>query len=127
MTKFHCLIAFASQNIGQYVYYNFLLTRLWCHKIWNMSGIRQKGEFQKGGNKNAKQAKFSEKKNISYPLICTRACTYQRVRNISFSENLGRFVFLLPPSWDSPFCLITDELTLSFLSSRFTTKVKTKT
>ena len=24
-----------SQNIGQYVYYNYLLTRLWRHKIWN--------------------------------------------------------------------------------------------
>ena len=24
-----------SRNIGQYVYYNYLLTRLWRHKIWN--------------------------------------------------------------------------------------------
>ena len=24
-----------SRNIGQYVYYNCLLTRLWRHKIWN--------------------------------------------------------------------------------------------
>ena len=31
LTKFHCLIAFTSQNIGQYVYYNcFLLCR---HRI----------------------------------------------------------------------------------------------
>ena len=33
LTKFHCLIAFTSPNIGQYVYYNCLLTRLWRHKI----------------------------------------------------------------------------------------------
>ena len=28
LTKFHCLIAFTSRDIGQYVYYNCLLTRL---------------------------------------------------------------------------------------------------
>ena len=27
-----------------------------------------------------------------------------------FSENLTCFVFLLPPFWDPPFCLITGEL-----------------
>ena len=27
-----------------------------------------------------------------------------------FSENLSCFVFLLPPFWDSPFCLIIDEI-----------------
>ena len=29
------------------------------------------------------------KTNISYPLIRTRTCAYQRVRNVSFSENFG--------------------------------------
>ena len=29
LTKLHCLIAFTSQDIGQYGYYNCLLTRLW--------------------------------------------------------------------------------------------------
>ena len=33
LTRFHCRIAFTSQNIGQYVYYNCLLTRLGRHKI----------------------------------------------------------------------------------------------
>ena len=28
LTKFNCLIAFTSKDIGQYVYYNCLLTRL---------------------------------------------------------------------------------------------------
>ena len=29
------LIAFTSWDIGQNVYYNCLLTKLWRHKIWN--------------------------------------------------------------------------------------------
>ena len=35
---------------------------------------------------------------------------YQGVRNVRFSENLAGFVFQLPPFWDSPFYLTTDEL-----------------
>ena len=35
---------------------------------------------------------------------------YQGVRNVRFSWNLTCFVFLKQPFWDSPFCLITDEL-----------------
>ena len=35
--NFFYLIAFTSQNIGQYVYCNCLLTRLWRHKFWNYS------------------------------------------------------------------------------------------
>ena len=30
-------IAFTSRDIGQYVYQNYLLTRLWRHNIWNQS------------------------------------------------------------------------------------------
>ena len=33
LPKFHCLIAFTSRDIGPYVYYNCLLTRLCRHKI----------------------------------------------------------------------------------------------
>ena len=32
------------------------------------------------------------------------------VRNVRFSENLACLVCLKHPLWDSPFCLITDEL-----------------
>ena len=28
-------ISFTSQDIGQYAYYDCLLGRMWCHKIWN--------------------------------------------------------------------------------------------
>ena len=40
----------------------------------------------------------------------TRTCAYQGVRNVRFSENLARFVFLKHPFWDMSFCLITDEV-----------------
>ena len=33
LTKFNCLVAFTSWDIGQYVYCNCLLTRLWCHNF----------------------------------------------------------------------------------------------
>ena len=40
----------------------------------------------------------------------SRMCSYQGVKNVHFSENLACFVFLKPPFWDSPFCLITNVL-----------------
>ena len=53
------------------------------------SVIRQKGESQNGCFKKTKHAKFFKKTpNISYPLIRTRTCAYQGVRNVHFSENL---------------------------------------
>ena len=61
-----------------------------------MSVISQKGESQNGCCKKKKHARFSEK------------------RNVHFSENLGCFVFLKYPFWDSPFCLITNEKILRF-------------
>ena len=33
--------------------------------------------------------KIFRKTNISNPLICTRSCAYQGVRNVSFSENFA--------------------------------------
>ena len=70
--------------------------------------IRPKGESQNGCFKKTNEAKFS--KNISYPLIRTRMCAYQGVRNVCFSENLACFVFVKHPFWDSPFRLITDNV-----------------
>ena len=35
----------------------------------------------------------------------------QGVRNVRFSENLAYFVFFKHPFWDSPFCLITGDIT----------------
>ena len=68
----------------------------------NSSVIRKKGESQ--------QKKTNIPKNEpSLPLTRTGSCAYQRV-NVHFLENLPCFVFLLPPFWDSSFCLITDDL-----------------
>ena len=35
LTKFHCLVALTSWDVGHYVYCNYLLTRFWSHKFWN--------------------------------------------------------------------------------------------
>ena len=35
LNKSYCLIFLNSRDIGQYVCYNCLLTRLWRHKTWN--------------------------------------------------------------------------------------------
>ena len=63
---------------------------------WHLVGSKVKGRisisiqvFQ--GNK---ATQISRKTNISYPLIRTRMCAYQGVRNACFSENLACFVFL---------------------------------
>ena len=57
------------------------------------------------------------KTKSSYPLIPTRTCTHQEVRNVRFSENLACFVFLKHPFWDSPFFLITDYTAVLFMNS----------
>ena len=54
--------------------------------------IRQKGESQNGLQEN-KARQIFRKTNISYPLIRIRACAYQGIRNVSFSENLACFDF----------------------------------
>ena len=55
-----------------------------------------KSESHNGGDKKTKHIKFSEKTNISYPLIRTLKCAYKGVRNVYFSENLACFDFLPP-------------------------------
>ena len=62
------------------------------------SVIRQKGESQNGYFKKTKYAKFSDKTNISYPLICTRTCLYQRVRNVRFARKFGVLCFFETPA-----------------------------
>ena len=48
----------------------------------------------------------------------TPMCAYQGLRYVRFSENLACFVFLKLPFWDSPFCLINDDIK-TFPSSVF--------
>ena len=62
-----------------------------------------------------KALQIFRKTDISYPLIRTRTCAYQGIRNFHFSENLECFDFLKHPFWDSLFCLITKDLLLNML------------
>ena len=58
------------------------------------SVIRQKGESQNGCFKKIKYAKFSEKRTILTPLIRTRTCAYQWVRNVRFFGKFDVLCFL---------------------------------
>ena len=44
-TKFHCLIAFTSWDIGQYVYCKCLLSRLWRQRFWNQPDLSNQAVF----------------------------------------------------------------------------------
>ena len=76
----------------------------------NVDGNKAKGRISKRLFQESKPRQIFRKTNISYPLIRTRRCAYQGVRNVRFSGNLACFVFLKHSFWDSPFYLITDEL-----------------
>ena len=73
------------------------------------SVIRQEGESQNECFKKIEHVKFSEKQTFFYAV---RTCAYQGVKNVRFSENLRCLVFLEHPFWDSPFCLITDGISM---------------
>ena len=53
-----------------------------------------------------------EKGCVSVCISGFYACAYQRIRNVRFLENLACFVFLKHPFWDSPFWLISDNLSV---------------
>ena len=76
-------------------------------------GSKAKGRISKRVFQENKANQIFRKTNVSLSLIRTRTCAYQGVRNVPFSENLLSFVFLKDPFWDSPFCLITDELKIN--------------
>ena len=66
--------------------------------LFILSVIKQKGESQRVFQEN-KAHQIFRKTNIPYS-----------VRRTRFLEILACFVFLKYPFWDSPFCLITDDL-----------------
>ena len=81
----------------------------YCQNIKaNTVGNKVKGRISKRLFQGNKARQIFRKTNSSYPLIRTRTCAYQGIRNVRFSENLTCFVFLKHPFRDSPFCLITD-------------------
>ena len=67
-------------------------------------GSKEKGRISKRVFQENK-AKFSDKR-----IFLTIWYRCEGVRNFRFPEKLACFAFLLPPFWDSPFCLIIDEL-----------------
>ena len=76
--------------------------------LCNFLGNKAKGTISKRVFQENKARQIFQKTYISYPLI--RTCAYQGVRSFRFSETLACFVFLKYPFWDSPLCLITDDL-----------------
>ena len=56
-------------------------------------GNKAKRRISKRMLQENKACQIFRKTNMSYPLIRTRACAYQGVRNICFSENLSCFIF----------------------------------
>ena len=77
-------------------------------------GNKAKGRISKRVFPENKARQIFRKKNISYPLIRASTCTYQRVRNVRFSENLTCFVFLKQPFSDLSFCLITGVIQMNW-------------
>ena len=64
------------------------------------SVIRQKGEYQNGCFKKTKHAKFSDKRTF-----LTFWYAHVHIHTMHM-ENLGCFVFLKHPFWDSPLVLV---------------------
>ena len=83
--------------------------------ILDIVGNKAKRRILKRVFQENKARQIFRKTNISYPLISTRTRAYHGVRNVHFSENLACFVFLKYPFWDSPFCLITDDIKYRFI------------
>ena len=67
-----------------------LSTKRKCHII----GYKAKERISKRVLQENKARQIFRKTNVSYLLIRTRACVYQGIRNVRFSENLSCFVFL---------------------------------
>ena len=71
-----------------------LLLQSHSNQTWFLVGNKAKGWLSKRVLQENKARQIFRKTNISYPLIRTRTCAYQGVRNVSFLENLACFVFL---------------------------------
>ena len=74
-----------------------------------VSGNEKNANFKTGASRK-KARQIFWKTNISYPLIRTRMCAYQGVRNVHFSENFACFFFLKHSFWDSHFCHFLEEI-----------------
>ena len=77
--------------------------------MFKSSVIRQKGKSQNRCFKKAKHAQISGKQTFQTPNAHTYVCV-SRDKKYLFCGNFGVLCFLETPVWDSPFCLITDEV-----------------
>ena len=82
------------------------------YDVLHIVGNKAKEQISKQVFQESKARQNFRKTDVSYPLMRTRTCTYQEVRIVCFSEILTCFAFLKHPFWDSPFCLITDNMSL---------------
>ena len=74
------------------------------------SVMRQQANLRKELTRKQVRQIF-QKTNTSYPQIGTHTCAYQWIRNVRFSKN---FLFLLPPFWDLPCCVITNDNAITY-------------
>ena len=109
--KFTLPVVFCQSNFESYVPPYFLGTSVVIRRWWGKR-VNLKTEVTRKQSTNKANQVF-RKTNISYLLIRARTFVYQVVRNVCFSENLPCFIFYLPPSWDSPFCLSATDMILS--------------
>ena len=83
----------------------------------NFVGNKAKGLISKRVFQKTKHGKFSEKRTFFTPWYAHAIFVCVRTRNVRFSENLACFVSLKHPFWDSPFYLITDDLSFDVWQS----------
>ena len=70
-----------------------VFSRIWT-EFGDFVGNKAKGRISKRVSRENKVRQIFQKTNISYLMIRTRTCEYQGVRNVHFSQNLTRFIFL---------------------------------
>ena len=79
LTKFQCLVAFTSWDIGWYVYCNSLLTRLWRNKFLYWPYISKSSRFFCMTKKSRQKFKYPENEKSFYDEIKTIFHHFQRV------------------------------------------------
>ena len=70
------------------------MTRLFTFRIGQFVGNKAEGRISKRVLQENKARQIFRKRAFLTPLIHTRACAYQGVRNFRFSENVVCFLFL---------------------------------
>ena len=90
------------------------VTWKWEHSDEKFVGNKAKRQISKRVfQRKQSTTNFPKSKHFLPPDTHTYVCVSGGGRgggkNVRFSENLARFVFLKHLFWDSPFCLITDE------------------